>query len=449
MVAKAEFSSDLGGESGSSIEDIGFTSVSGAEFIVELDRITDFDTPSHESLRDIVKATINLQKNKSGDEEISTGIDDKTEDWEEFFVDYEQVITIYGNIVEEGGQEFDRNDIDQKIQDHVSSNRESQENLDGDSLAIQKGSEELSDIIPENISVNILDGGLILTSLANTFNYDVSEEVLRSELEDYSRGDKISGEKLLEILDNITQTAEERIVYDLESLKGVSLKTDEKCKSTEEVESWLKEEELDWKKVDEDNVIERDESKNNEFVWKELERNNSDKYSTLMQIEGIDEDEAEEIMEHDGNSKMARKILETEYKKENLEKFIDWDTFAKGSTYSESEYLFAEMDEDERHEVIDKMVENSSITKTWTQGDTLMGYDEDKGHPVALIYSYEQKMENMANSSSGISEMLEDAGQYVNDYGKSALKSLEVEEATGSIEEEKLVEYINSEWRMY
>jgi len=165
----------------------------------------------------------------------------------------------------------------------------------------------------------------------------------------------------------------------------------------------------------------------------------------LSQIKGIDQEYAEEVAEYQGNTEMARKVLETEWKIENIEEYIEWDQFSKGSLTGEAEYLIAELGEKERRELIKDMSQADEISTTWQdRHGNLMGYDKEKQRATKLVDSYdqlEQKIDRKYSKENSLRHMINETKQQIDDYQKAALKSI-TNAKNKTIEDEKLVEYV-------
>lgn len=186
----------------------------------------------------------------------------------------------------------------------------------------------------------------------------------------------------------------------------------------------------------------------------------SDGYNDISDLKDITSDYVSDIEQYEGKVEMARVALEWEYKVDNVEEYLDWESFSEGSNAGEAERLLAELDEERRTEVIKNMAEEGSlpqyegekqISSVWQdRWGNLMGYDQGEGKAVKLVDSYDQmeeKIESIERSGSSIKDMLEDAKSVVGDYEKAFLKSLQQEDgeylSSGEIDEKELLEYVD------
>ncbi len=176
----------------------------------------------------------------------------------------------------------------------------------------------------------------------------------------------------------------------------------------------------------------------------------AEEYQKLLSIEGFNEEHAEEALEYEGNTQMARKVLETEWKIDNLPQYLDWDKFSQGSLKGDAELILSEYTEEQREELIQELIEQQSpeygeITKTWTQEQGhLMGYSTEKGHPVKLIDSYEQLNNRIEKREESLIDMMKDAKQQIDNYGKAATKSIVDQNIERKINDQDLLNYIES-----
>ncbi len=174
----------------------------------------------------------------------------------------------------------------------------------------------------------------------------------------------------------------------------------------------------------------------------------------FMGIEGLDSGYVEEVKDYDGNVELAGKVLETEWKIDNIEEYVDWESFSQGSLAGEAEMLLAELEEDERTELVKKMAtqgelpgeESYEVSSVWEdRWGNLMGYDQNEGKAVKLVDSYDELGEKLEETEGRLSGMVEDARQNIQEFDKAALKALYVREddyvAENGMSAEKLLDY--------
>lgn len=171
-------------------------------------------------------------------------------------------------------------------------------------------------------------------------------------------------------------------------------------------------------------------------------------YQTLLGVDGLSEEHAQEALNYGGNSSMARQILEAEWKIVNAEEYLDWDNFSEGSLTGEAELILSEFSRSDREEMINSMIEESDqygeITKTWTQHGNLMGYSTSEGHPVKLIDSYEDLEDRVDARSQSLGDIIRENKRDIDEYGKAAVNSIVNPEIEGDIEDDKLISYIEN-----
>lgn len=157
-----------------------------------------------------------------------------------------------------------------------------------------------------------------------------------------------------------------------------------------------------------------------------------------------------DLINYEGNVDMARKVLETEWKIDNAAQYLGSEMFSEGSLAGEAELILGELDEENRKDTIQQLVEENriyeevseNITSTWFQNDTLMGYDEEKGHNVRLDF-YDDIKASADDNKQVLSSMIEDTKEGLEDYELGALKS--VNYADGSIDDRLLEDYLSSQ----
>jgi hypothetical protein len=174
-----------------------------------------------------------------------------------------------------------------------------------------------------------------------------------------------------------------------------------------------------------------------------------EEYRKLLEIDGIEHEHAVEALEYDGNTQLARKAIEAEWKIDNAENYLDWQNFSQSSVSGEAELILTELDRDEREEIIGDLAETSSedygeITQTWTQHGHLMGYSTEKGHPVKLIDSYEQLDHRIEKRENSLMDMVRETKNQVEEYGKAAVKSIIDPETNGEIDDQELLQYADA-----
>ncbi len=187
-----------------------------------------------------------------------------------------------------------------------------------------------------------------------------------------------------------------------------------------------------------------------------------DGYSNVLDIEDVKKEDLEYIRERGEDIQLARKVLETEWKMDNVEDYLNWEHFSEGSLSGEAELLLSGMDRDERTETIRRMGEQGelpdredqlSLTSVWEdRWGNLMGYDESRGKQVKLVDSYnelEERLQKMEENGESLEHMIEGAREKIDDYNSSVLKSLIREDGgyltSGDVKEEKLLEYVDEE----
>lgn len=160
---------------------------------------------------------------------------------------------------------------------------------------------------------------------------------------------------------------------------------------------------------------------------------------------------AQELVSYDGNVELARNVLETEWKIDNAAQYLSSEMFSEGSLACEAELILGELDEENRKETVQQLVESNqiyekeseNITTTWFQNDTLMGYDEEKGHNVRLDF-YDDIREKTNSIEPGLTEMVEDAKEEIEDYELASFKA--VSEVEGYVEDKELESYLTGQY---
>lgn len=165
----------------------------------------------------------------------------------------------------------------------------------------------------------------------------------------------------------------------------------------------------------------------------------------------LDREAVGELDGYDDNFEFARKALELEWKRENVEDYLSLEEFSDGNLSSEAEILLKEKSSSERNEIIRSLVYESdhNLSSVYVHDDWghLMGYDQDKGKWTTLVRNYDDIID--MDREDRVSDMLEDAKEVVDDYEKAAVKSVLQSDGSyvteGEIGEEKLLGYLEEQ----